>query len=74
MEIGGVVYTAGTDGVTLTVGSDGNVSATAGSLKSIESPKTGDDRTMALWVALLLLSGTVIIGTTVYSKKKRRAN
>ena len=74
VEIGGVVYTAGTDGVTLTVGSDGNVSATAGSLKSIESPKTGDDRTMALWVALLLLSGTVIIGTTVYSKKKRRAN
>ena len=73
MEIGGVVYTAGTDGVTLTVGSDGNVSVTAGSLKSTKSPKTGDDIMMALWVTLLLLSGAVV-GTTVYSKKKRRAN
>ncbi len=73
VEIGGVVYTAGTDGVTLTVGSDGNVSVTAGSLKSTKSPKTGDDIMMALWVTLLLLSGAVV-GTTVYSKKKRRAN
>ena len=35
------------------------------------SPKTGDSSNMLLWVALLFVSGFGIIGTTIYSKKKR---
>lgn len=35
------------------------------------SPKTGDSSNMLLWVSLLFVSGFGIIGTTVYSKKKR---
>ncbi len=35
------------------------------------SPKTSDNSNMLLWVALLFVSGFGIIGTTVYSKKKR---
>ena len=35
------------------------------------SPQTGDNSTMGLWFALLFVSGFGIIGTTIYSKKKR---
>ncbi|MDD5913788.1 MAG: hypothetical protein PUC62_05845 [Oscillospiraceae bacterium] len=35
------------------------------------SPQTGDNRHMALWFALLFVSGAGVIGTTVYGKKKR---
>ena len=35
------------------------------------SPQTGDNSHMALWFALLLVSGAGVIGTTVYGKKKR---
>lgn len=35
------------------------------------SPQTGDNRHMALWFALLFVSGACVIGTTVYGKKKR---
>ena len=35
------------------------------------SPQTGDNSHMALWIALLLVSGAGVIGTTVYGKKKR---
>lgn len=34
-------------------------------------PQTGDNSRMALWIALLFVSGAVVIGTTVYGKKKR---
>ncbi len=36
-----------------------------------DNPATGDNSHMALWIALLLVSGAGIIGTTVYGKKKR---
>ena len=36
-----------------------------------ESPKTGDNSNMILWIALLFVSGGVVIGITVYSKKKK---
>ena len=36
-----------------------------------KSPQTGDNRHMALWIALLFVSGAGVIGTTVYGKKKR---
>lgn len=35
------------------------------------SPQTGDNSHMALWFALLFASGAVVIGTMVYSKRKR---
>lgn len=35
------------------------------------SPQTGDNNHMALWIALLFVSGAGVIGTTVYGKKKR---
>lgn len=34
-------------------------------------PQTGDSSHIALWIALLLVSGAGVIGTTVYGKKKR---
>lgn len=36
-----------------------------------KSPQTGDNSRMALWIALLFVSGAGVIGTTVYSKRKR---
>ena len=36
-----------------------------------KSPQTGDNSYMALWIALLFVSGAGVIGTTVYGKKKR---
>ena len=36
-----------------------------------KSPQTGDNSHMALWIALLFVSGAGVIGTTVYGKKKR---
>ncbi|MGN0159832.1 MAG: hypothetical protein ACI4AQ_00405 [Lachnospiraceae bacterium] len=37
----------------------------------IQSPQTGDPNNMFLWFATLFVSGFGVIGTTVYSKKKR---
>ena len=36
-----------------------------------ESPKTGDNNNLMLWIALLFVSGGAVIGTTVVSKKKK---
>ena len=36
-----------------------------------DNPATGDNSHMALWIALLFMSGAGVIGTTVYGKKKR---
>ena len=36
-----------------------------------ESSKTGDKSNMILWIALLFISGGAVIGSTVYSKKKK---
>lgn len=36
------------------------------------SPKTGDNRNMALWIALLCVSGAVLCGIAVYNRKRRR--
>ena len=40
-------------------------------LKPTDSPATGDNSHMALWFALLFVSGAGVIGTTVYGRKKR---
>ena len=38
-----------------------------------KSPQTGDNSHMALWMALLFVSGGAVIGTTVVSKKKKHS-
>ena len=38
---------------------------------SDKSPQTGDTSNLALWIALLLVSGGAVIGTTVVSRKKK---
>ena len=37
------------------------------------SPGTGDTGNPALWIALLFISGGIVIGTTVVGKKKKRS-
>ena len=39
--------------------------------KSDKSPQTGDTSNIALWIALLFVSGGAAIGTTVVSRKKK---
>ena len=39
---------------------------------SDKSPQTGDTSNLALWIALLFISGGAAIGTTVVSRKKKR--
>ena len=34
------------------------------------APQTGDNSNLWLWITLLLLSGTLLVGTTVYGRKK----
>ena len=36
-----------------------------------ETPKTGDNSMMGLWIALLFVSGVGVVGTTIYSRKKK---
>ena len=36
-----------------------------------KSPQTGDNSNLALWFAVLLISGGVLTGTTVISRKKK---
>ena len=36
-----------------------------------KNAKTGDDTNLALWLALMLLSGAGITGTTIYTRRKR---
>ena len=38
-----------------------------------KSPQTGDNSNLMLWIALLFVSGGVVTGTTVVSKKKNRS-
>lgn len=38
---------------------------------SEKTPQTGDNSNMLLWAALLFVSGVGVLGTSVYSKRKR---
>ena len=38
-----------------------------------KSPPTGDNSNLMLWIALLFVSGGVVTGTTVISKKKKHS-
>ena len=41
--------------------------------KDTTSPQTGDNSNLALWFAVLFVSGAGVLGTTVYSKRKKHA-
>lgn len=55
----------------------GKVDALAEKIKKLaeeaNSPKTGDTSNLALWIALLFISGGIVTGTTVVGKKKKRS-
>jgi len=55
----------------------GKVDALAEKIKKLaeeaNSPKTGDTSNLALWIALLFISGGIVTGTTVVSEKKKRS-
>ncbi len=57
------------------VSADGTAATTftvkAAPVPETDSPQTGDNSNMALWIALLFVSGMGIVGTTVYGRKKR---
>lgn len=61
----GIVSASGTATTTFTVNAKTVVD------NDTKSPQTGDNSHMALWIALLFMSGAGVIGTTVYGKKKR---
>lgn len=44
-----------------------------GGSDSEKSPQTGDNSNLALWFAVLFVSGAGMLGTTVYSKRKKHA-
>ena len=50
---------------------EGNTTPDKPNQGNTESPKTGDNSNLMLWVALLFVSGGAVIGTMVVSKKKR---
>ncbi|MCC2232229.1 YDG domain-containing protein [Lachnospiraceae bacterium CLA-AA-H215] len=55
----------------------GKVDALAEKIKKLaeeaDPPKTGDTSNLALWIALLFISGGAVIGTTVVSKKQKHS-
>lgn len=61
----GIVSESGTATTTFTVSAKTVVD------NGTKSPQTGDNGHMALWIALLFVSGAVVIGTIGYGKKKR---
>ena len=46
---------------------------TKGTAKPIDSPKTGDNSNLALWFALLFVSGGAVTATTIYGRKNKRS-
>lgn len=46
---------------------------TKGTAKPTDSPKTGDNSNLALWFALLFVSGGAVTATTIYGRKNKRS-
>ena len=71
----GIVSTSGTAETTFTVAEKAASGTTDDSDKDSKSDedsvKTGDDANLALWLALMLLSGVGITGVTAYTRRKR---
>ena len=70
----GIVSTSGTATTTFTVKAktvvDENTNPAQTVENDTESPRTGDNSHMVLWIALLFVSGSLLTVTGVYSKKK----
>lgn len=58
--------------VTAKLPSDNNGSNNKPGNNATTSPQTGDNRNLALWIALLFISGGAVTATTVYGRKKKR--
>ncbi len=58
----GIVSESGTATTTFTVNA-----------KTVDNPDTGDNSHMVLWIALALVSGSAMIGTTIAGTKKKRS-
>ena len=73
----GIVSTSGTATTSFTVaekaapGTSDDSNNDNDSKSDKNSAKTGDDTNLALWLALMLLSGAGITGTAVYTRRKR---
>ena len=52
---------------------EGNTTPDKPNQGNTESPQTGDNSSLMLWIALLFVSGGVTIGTTVIAKKKKHS-
>ena len=46
---------------------------TKGTAKPTDSPKTADNSNLALWFALLFVSGGAVTATTIYGRKNKRS-
>ncbi|MST71487.1 hypothetical protein [Mogibacterium kristiansenii] len=72
----GIVSTSGTATTSFTVAEKAAPGTSDDSDKDLkadaeDSAKTGDSTNLALWIALMLLSGAGITGTAVYTRRKR---
>ena len=59
--------------VTAKLQSDNNDSNNKPGNNATTSPQTGDNSNLALWIALLFISGGAVTATTVYGRKKKRS-
>lgn len=61
-----IVSKTGTATASFTVNAE-----TIDEVSDIQSPQTGDNSNMVLWITLLFVSGSVLVGTAVVCKKRR---
>ena len=68
----GIVSESGTASTTFTVNAkaDSTDSTQAGT-NNTNTPQTGDNSLIALWIAILLASGCLLAVTVIYGKKKK---
>ena len=52
-------------------GSDQTGDKDSSDTRKTDSPQTGDDSNIALWMAVLLVSGAALTGTALYSRKRK---
>ena len=73
----GIVSESGTASTTFTVNakteadSNADTQNNTNSQNSEDTPQTGDNSPIALWIAILLASGCLLVITVIYEKKKK---
>ena len=68
----GYVFKGWSPEVAATVTANATYTATWGEDKNSDSPQTGDYTNLSLWIALLVLSAVGLMGSIVYSRKRRQ--